>query len=57
MKLELCRDCGAQVPAAARGCPTCARNLDAERMLGKYFWLAALAVLSGLVAIVLYGRR
>ena len=57
MKLEVCRDCGAQVPAAARGCPTCARNLDAERMLGKYFWLAALAVLSGFVTIVLYGRR
>ena len=38
MKLKPCRDCGQIVPSDARGCPTCARNLEAERMLAKYFW-------------------
>ena len=56
MRLGTCRDCGAQVAAAARGCPTCARNLDAERMLTKSFWLGALVVLLGVVAFVIYGR-
>ena len=45
MKLEACRDCGETVPAEARGCWRCARNLEAERMVAKYFWLVAAAVL------------
>jgi RNA polymerase subunit RPABC4/transcription elongation factor Spt4 len=38
MKLKPCRDCGTPVPSDARGCPKCARNLEAERMLARYFW-------------------
>jgi RNA polymerase subunit RPABC4/transcription elongation factor Spt4 len=45
MKLEACRDCGALVPAHARGCPQCARNLEAERMLARYFWLGVVPLL------------
>lgn len=45
MKLNICRDCGAGVPDGARGCPNCARNLDAERMLARYFRLALLPAL------------
>jgi predicted nucleic acid-binding Zn ribbon protein len=60
MKLETCRDCGASVPAGARGCPQCARNLEAERMLARYFWLAGVPVLLlllGLVVLLLAYRR
>jgi RNA polymerase subunit RPABC4/transcription elongation factor Spt4 len=38
MKLKPCRDCGELVAPDARGCPKCARNLEAERMLARYFW-------------------
>jgi len=33
------------MPAGARGCRKCARNLEAERMLTKYFWLGGVTVL------------
>jgi predicted nucleic acid-binding Zn ribbon protein len=45
MKLEACRDCGEPVPTNARGCPKCARNLEAERMITKYVLLVVVAVL------------
>ncbi|HLL77094.1 MAG TPA: hypothetical protein VK421_17710 [Pyrinomonadaceae bacterium] len=45
MKLEACRDCGEMVPADARGCWKCARNLEAERMVTKYVLLGGAAVL------------
>jgi hypothetical protein len=56
MKVAACRDCGALVAVDARGCPRCARNLVAERMLAKYFWLVgvpALIVLLGLCIFLL----
>ncbi|HYE13024.1 MAG TPA: hypothetical protein VD968_01130 [Pyrinomonadaceae bacterium] len=59
MKLKPCRDCGEMVPSDARGCPTCARNLEAERMLAKYFWgllVPAVALLAGAVIYLMYGR-
>jgi ribosomal protein L40E len=59
MKLEVCRDCGALVAVAARGCPQCARNLEAERKLAKYFWLGGVPLLIMLMCIVIflfYGR-
>ncbi|MGH9901641.1 MAG: hypothetical protein ACRD68_07495 [Pyrinomonadaceae bacterium] len=36
MKLISCRDCGTMVPSDARGCPKCARNMEAERMIGRF---------------------
>ncbi|HEX8070499.1 MAG TPA: hypothetical protein VF546_11140 [Pyrinomonadaceae bacterium] len=57
--MEACRDCGAGVAAGARGCPVCARNLEAERMLARYLWLAAAAcaALALLAALLLrHGR-
>jgi len=48
------------VPSDARGCPKCARNLEAERMLAKYFWggLTTLAVLAAAIIIYLiYAKR
>ncbi|MGB9178501.1 MAG: hypothetical protein WCB68_04570 [Pyrinomonadaceae bacterium] len=45
MELKPCRDCGAMVQTDARGCPICARNLQAERMIAKYFWLPVVPAL------------
>jgi predicted nucleic acid-binding Zn ribbon protein len=45
MKPEACRDCGETVPADARGCWRCARNLEAERVVTKYFLLGGAFVL------------
>ncbi len=39
MKTNACRDCGKSLQAGARGCTNCARNLEAKRMLAKYFLL------------------
>jgi len=35
MSLIPCRDCGNMIDPNSRGCSTCARNLDAERMIDK----------------------
>lgn len=60
MSLKPCRDCGEMVSSTARGCPVCARNLEAERTLARYFWLIvvlAILILGGTIAGLLYGRR
>jgi hypothetical protein len=60
ISLKPCRDCGAMVSSTARGCPVCARNLEAERILARYFWLIvvpAILILSVAVAALLYSRR
>ncbi len=52
MSLVPCRDCQTLIPADAKGCPRCARNLVAERALIKYLWLVfvpALVLLGGLL--------
>jgi hypothetical protein len=33
-----CRDCGLVLPPAARGCPRCALNLEAESMIDRFVW-------------------
>jgi len=47
-----CRDCGNQLALNARGCPRCARNVEAERMIDRFIWLrlVPLLVLALLVA-------
>ena len=46
MKLMPCRDCGTMISTEAKGCPVCARNLLAERALGKFLLLAGLLLLA-----------
>ncbi len=46
MILIPCRDCGNMIDPRSRGCPKCARNLDAERMIDR-------VVLGGLVLVVI----
>ena len=36
MNLIPCRDCGNMIDPNSRGCPTCAMNLDAERMIDRF---------------------
>lgn len=60
MKLKPCRDCGALVPSDARGCPECARNLEAERMIARYFWgllVPALIFITAAVVYLVYAKR
>ncbi len=34
----VCRDCGFQLQEDARGCPKCALNFDAEKMIDRLVW-------------------
>ena len=47
-----CRDCGNQLEVNARGCPRCARNVEAERMIDRFIWqrLVPMLILLLLVA-------
>lgn len=48
-----CRDCGSILPTSARGCPTCALNLEIERKIDRILWrvVAPLVLLLALAAI------
>ena len=59
MRLAPCRDCGLEIDLDSRGCPNCARNLDAERAVARLVRLAlalaaAFAVLAA--AYFVFGR-
>ena len=49
MNKKPCRDCGYLLEADERGCPRCAMNVEAERMIGRVLAgvLIALAVIVG----------
>jgi predicted amidophosphoribosyltransferase len=57
---KTCRDCGNVLAQNARGCPRCARNLEAENMIDRFIWRRFLPCLIlvalGLVAIVYFLR-
>ena len=38
MNLIPCRDCGYLLDPTSRGCPKCAMNLEAERMIDRFVW-------------------
>jgi hypothetical protein len=38
MSTRTCRDCGNVLAQSARGCPTCACNLEAEGMIDRFIW-------------------
>jgi predicted nucleic acid-binding Zn ribbon protein len=52
VSLTPCRDCKTPLPPEARGCPRCARNLSAERALGRLLRLVLVAAGVGLLAVV-----
>ena len=38
MNEKPCRDCGYLLELNARGCPRCAMNVEAERMIERFIW-------------------
>jgi hypothetical protein len=56
-----CRDCGNQLDVNARGCPRCARNVEAEQVIERFIWrrlvpLLIVAIVIGAGAIFLLRR-
>ena len=45
-----CRDCGHLLEPRARGCPRCAMNVEAERMIERFVWLR---LVPGVLVIIL----
>jgi predicted amidophosphoribosyltransferase len=39
MSTKTCRDCSNVLEQAARGCPRCALNFDAENKIDRFIWL------------------
>lgn len=38
MTNQPCRDCGYLLAPNARGCPRCAMNVEAEKMIERFIW-------------------
>ncbi|HSE21154.1 MAG TPA: hypothetical protein VLB68_05830 [Pyrinomonadaceae bacterium] len=57
MSSRPCRDCGYLLEPERRGCPRCARNIEAENMIEKYFWLAFVPLVLILIAVMVYLLR
>lgn len=62
MNLIPCRDCGGMISSSSRGCPKCARNLEAERMIERILSIViALAILlfgvTFLIGLLAYRNR
>jgi hypothetical protein len=59
MSLIPCRDCGNMIDPNSRGCPTCAMNLDAERMIYKivFYGLLVGGILTVGLIVILYLRH
>lgn len=54
-----CRDCGYMLDVALRGCPQCALNVEAERMISRFVWrrLVPVVVIVIGVGVLLYLMR
>ncbi len=58
MSLIPCRDCGHMIDPRSRGCPKCALNLDAERMIDRIVLCGlVLAVIVAAAIVVLFALR
>lgn len=59
MNLIPCRDCGNMIDPNSRGCPNCALNLDAERMIDRLVlggFILAVIVAIGIVLLFFLRR-
>lgn len=56
MTTRTCRDCGNVLAQTARGCPRCAMNFEAEKMIDRFIWRrlvpGSFAVVLALIAVV-----
>jgi hypothetical protein len=50
---KACRDCGNELDLAARGCPRCAMNFEAEEMIERLIWKRVVPFL--IVALLVVG--
>ncbi len=60
MDAKPCRDCGYLLQPGDRGCPQCALNVEAERMIERFIWrrfVPGVIVLVVLVAGAVYFLR
>ncbi|HEX6043623.1 MAG TPA: hypothetical protein VFZ22_03985 [Pyrinomonadaceae bacterium] len=60
MSAKTCRDCGNVLEPAARGCPRCALNVEAENMIDRFVWrrlVPGLFLLVVVLAAVIYLLR
>ena len=58
--MKTCRDCGNQLEQTARGCPRCARNIEAEEMIDRFFWrrfVPSVMVMAFIVGALIYFLR
>jgi hypothetical protein len=59
MNATACRDCGHLLDMRARGCPQCARNLEAETMIARFIrWrlMPVTIILAALLALFIWLR-
>jgi len=60
MGTKACRDCGNVLEQTARGCPRCARNIEAENMIDRFIWRyfvpCVIVVAFAIVALVYFLR-
>ena len=59
MNVIPCRDCGNMIDPNSRGCPTCAMNLDAERMIDRFVFYGLFlgGILIAVIIVMLYFRH
>lgn len=60
MSTKTCRDCGNVLEEAARGCPRCAMNMEAENMIDWFIWrrfLPSVLVVAFVVVALVYFSR
>ena len=54
MNKRACRDCGYMLEISARGCPQCAMNVEAERLIDRFVWFVVAPAIILIVAGVIY---
>jgi hypothetical protein len=60
MNAKTCRDCGNVLEQTARGCPRCALNFEAERMIDRFvggLLVTGLLILASAVVVAVYWLR
>lgn len=60
MSTKPCRDCGHMLEQNARGCPRCARNMEAENMIDRFIWrrfVPAVILMAFAVVVFVYFLR
>jgi hypothetical protein len=60
LRAKICRDCGSEIKPNARGCSTCALNLEAESMIDHFIWrqfMPIVIIVAAVAAVLIYFLR